>query len=157
MKKYILEFCKQCLVYQKVKAKRVKIPRKLQPLDIPQMKWECISMDFITALPKVTRNFDFVFVVVDPLTKVAHLIPTKTITLELDTAQLFVKKIVRLHRIPARIISDRDAKFTSKFWTAMFQSLGTLLNLSIAYHPKIDGQTKRVNQVIEDMLRSYCS
>ena len=70
MKKDILEFCKQCLVCQKVKAKRVKIPRKLQPLDIPQMKWECISMDFITALPKVAGNFDSIFVVVDQLTKI---------------------------------------------------------------------------------------
>ena len=56
-----------------------------------------------------------------------------------------------------RIISDRDVKFTSKFWRAMFQSLGTLLNLSTAYHPETDGQTERVNQIIEDMLRSYCN
>ena len=64
---------------------------------------------------------------------------------------------MRLHGIPTKIISDRDAKFTSKFWTAMFQSLGTFLNLSPAYHPKTDGQTERVNQVIEDMIRSYYS
>ena len=78
-------------------------------------------MDFITALPKVTGNFDSIFVVVDQLTKVAHLIPTITTALASDIAQLFVKEIVRLHGVPARIISDRDAKFTSKFWTAMFQ------------------------------------
>ena len=119
------------------------------------MKWECISMDFITALPKVTINFDSIFVVVNKLTKVAHLIPTYTTTSTLDIAQLFVNKIVRLHGIPTRIISDKDAKFTSKFWTAMFHSLGTLLTLSSAYYPKIDGQTERVNQVVEDMLRSY--
>ena len=80
MKKDILEFCKQCLVFQKVKAERVKIPRELQPLDIPQMKWECISMDFITPLPKVKGKFDAIFVVLDWLTKVVHLIPTKTTT-----------------------------------------------------------------------------
>ena len=96
-------------------------------------------MDFITALPKVARNFDSIFVVVDWLTKVAHFIPTQTTASASDIAQLFVKEIVRLHGVPARIISDRDAKFTSKFWTAMFQSLGTLLNLSLAYHPKTDG------------------
>ena len=157
MKKDILEFCKRCLVCQKVKAERVKIPQKLQPLDIPQMKWECISMDFIKALLKVTGNFDSIFVVIDWLTKLVHLIPTQTTTSVSDIAQLFVKEIVKLHEIPAKIISDRDAKFTSKFWTAMFQSIGTLLNLSLAYHPEIDGQTKRVNQVIEDMLRSYCN
>ena len=114
-------------------------------------------MDFITALPKVAGNFDSIFVVVDRLTKIAHLIPTRTTASASDIAQLFVREIVRLHGIPARIISDRDAKFTSKFWTDMFHSLGTLLNLSSAYHPETDGQTERVNQVIEDMLRSYCN
>ena len=157
MKKDALGFTRKCLVCQKVKAKRVKIPEKLQPLDIPQMKWECISMDFITGLSKVAGNFDSIFVVVDKLTKVAHLIPTRTTASATDIAQLFVREIVRLHGVPARIISDRDVKFTSNFWKAMFQSLGTLLNLSSAYHPKIDGQIERVNQVIEDMLRCYCS
>ena len=114
-------------------------------------------MNFITTLPKVAGNFDSRFVVVDRLTKVAQPIPTCTIASTSDIAQLFIKEIVRLHGIPVRIISDQDAKFTSKFWTAMFQSLDTLLNLSLAYHPKIDGQIERVNQVIEDMLRSYCS
>ena len=93
--------------------------------------------------------------VLDQLTKVAHLKPTRTTASPSDIAQLFVKEIVRLHGVPSRIIRNRDAKFTSKFWTTMFQSLGTLLNLSLAYHPKIDGQTKRVDQVIEDRLRSY--
>ena len=95
--------------------------------------------------------------VVDKLTKVAHLIPTQTSASAADVALLFIKEIVRLHGIPARIISDRDVKFTSKFWRAMFQSLGTLLNLSIAYHRETVGQTERVNQIIEDMLRSYCN
>ena len=72
-------------------------------------------MDFITGIPKVSRNFDSIFVVVYKLTKVAHLIPTQTVASASDIAQLFVKEIVRLHGIPARIISDRDAKFTSKF------------------------------------------
>ena len=76
MKKDALEFTRQCLVCQKVKAERVKILGKLQPLDIPQMKWECNSMDFIKGLPKVAGNSDSIFVVVDKLTKVAHLIPT---------------------------------------------------------------------------------
>ena len=114
-------------------------------------------MDFITALPKVAGNFDSIFVVADRLTKIAHLIPTRTTALASNIAQLFVKEIVRLHGIPVRIVSDRDPKFTSKFWMTMFQSLGTLLNLSSTYHPKTDGQTERVNQLIEDMLRSYCN
>ena len=84
------------------------------------------------------------------------LIPTQTTASALDIAQLFVREIVRLHGVPAQIISDRDAKLTSKFWRAMFQSLGTLLNLSLSYHPKTHGQIERVNQTIEDMLRTYC-
>ena len=116
-----------------------------------------ISMNFITGLPKTTGNFDSIFVVVDKLTKVAHLVPVKTIVTVADIAHIYVKEIVILHEIPAIIVSDRDAKFTSRFWQAMFQSLGTQLNLSSAYHPETDGQTERVNQVVEDMLRSYCN
>ncbi|MCO5566311.1 hypothetical protein L7F22_019988 [Adiantum nelumboides] len=157
MKKDTLDYVRRCLICQKTKAERVKIPGKLQPLDVPQMKWECLSMDFVTSLPKTTRNYDYIFVIVDKLTKVAHLILVKQTATAADIAQVFVKEIVRLHGVPARIISDRDAKFTSKFWQAMFQSLGTQLNLSAAYHPETDGQTERVNQVIEDMLRAYCN
>ena len=156
MKKDALDFTKQCLICQKVKAKRVKIPGKLQPLDIPQMRWECISMDFIKGIPNVSRNFDSIFVVVEKLTKVAHLIPTQKTASTLDIAQLFVREIVRLYGVPtAQIIIDRDAKFTSKFWRAMFQSQGTPLNLSLSYYSKIDDQIERVNQVIDDMLRAY--
>ncbi|MCO5569163.1 hypothetical protein L7F22_022883 [Adiantum nelumboides] len=157
MKKDTLDYVRRCLICQKTKAEQVKIRGKLQPLDIPQMKWECISMDFVTGLPKTIGNYDSIFVIVDKLTKVAHLIPVKQTAIVADIAQVFVKEIVKLHGIPAKIISDRDAKFTSKFWQAMFQSLGTQLNLSTAYHPETDGHTERVNQVIEDMLRAYCN
>ena len=74
MKKDALEITKKCLVCQKFKVKRVKILGKLQPLGIPQMKWECIGMDFITGIPKVLGNFDLIFV--DKLTKVTYIIPT---------------------------------------------------------------------------------
>ena len=121
------------------------------------MKWECISMDFVTGIPKVTGGFDSIFVIVDKLTKITHIIPMKTTSTVADIAHLFVKEIIKLHGLPARIISDRDAKFTSKFWQALFQSVETQLNLNSVYHPKIDGQTEQVNQVIEDMLRSYCN
>ena len=145
------------LFSRRSKLRESRFQGKLHPLDIPQMKWECISMDFITTLPKVGGNFDAIFVVVDKLTKVAHLVPTRMSVSPSDIAQIFIKEIVRLHGIPAWIINNRDAKFTSRFWTTMCQSLGTVLNLSLAYHPKTDGQTKRVNQVIKDMLSSYCS
>ncbi|MCO5578802.1 hypothetical protein L7F22_032648 [Adiantum nelumboides] len=116
------------------------------------MKWKCISMDFVTGLPKTSGNYDSIFVIVDKL-----LIPVKQTATATDIAQVFVKEIVRLHGIPARNISDRNDNFTSKFWQAMFQYLRTQLNFSTAYHPETDGQTKRVNRVIEDMLQAYCN
>ena len=96
---------------------------------------------FLIGILKVIGGFDSIFVVVDKLTKMAHLIPVKTTSTAANISHLFVKEIIRLHGIPTRIISDQDAKFTSKFWQALFQFLGTQLNLSLAYHPKTNGQT----------------
>ncbi|MCO5597178.1 hypothetical protein L7F22_051254 [Adiantum nelumboides] len=120
------------------------------------MKWECINMDFVIGLPTVA-GYDSVYVVVDMLTKVAHLIPVKTTYTASNISRVFIKEIFRLHGLPKRIVSDRDAKFTSKFWTSLFQAIGTQLCFSTTYHPQTDGQTERVNQVIEDILRAYCS
>lgn len=108
-------------------------------------------------MPTVQSGYDSIFVVVDRLTKVAHLIPVKVTFTAMDIAKVFIKEIFRLHGLPRRIVSDRDAKFTSRFWTAFFEAVGTSLNLSTAYHLETDGQTERVNQVIEDILRSYCA
>jgi transposase InsO family protein len=73
----------------------------------------------------------------------------------INVSCVFVNKVIHLHRIPKKIISDRDSKFTSRFWTSLQSALGTQLNLSTAYHPETDGQTERVNQVMEYMLRMY--
>ncbi|MCO5590724.1 hypothetical protein L7F22_044699 [Adiantum nelumboides] len=113
-------------------------------------------MDFVTGLPTVA-GYDFVYVVVDMLTKVAHLMPVKTTYTASDISRVFIKEIYRLHWLPKGIVSDRDAKFTSKFWTSLFQAIGTQLCFSTAYYPQTDGQTERVNQLIEDILRDYCS
>jgi hypothetical protein len=92
-------------------------------------------------------------VVVDKLTKAAHFIPLKTTHRAADVADIFLKEVARLHGIPKTIVSDRDPKFTSNFWKGLFKGFGTNLNFSTSYHPESDGQTKRVNRVIEDMLR----
>ncbi|MCO5605435.1 hypothetical protein L7F22_059637 [Adiantum nelumboides] len=152
----ILRYVKQCLSCQRIKAERFKLPGQLKPLDISQMKWECINMDFVTGLPTVA-GYVSVYVVVDMLTKVAHLMPVKTTYTASDISRVFIKEIFRLHGLPKRIVSDRDAKFTSKFWTSLFQAIGTQLCFSTAYHSQTDGQIERVNQVIEDILRAYCS
>ena len=133
----------------------MKYPGKLQPSDIPQMKWECISMDFVTGLPK-SHGYDSIFVVVDMLTKMTHLFPVHKDDKAKDIAHVFMKGVFLHHGLPRRIISDRDSKFTSNFWKAIFEATGTQLSFSTAYHPQTDGQTERVNQVIEDMLRAYC-
>ena len=112
---------------------------------------------FVTKLPTTQGGFNSIMVVVDMLTKVSHLIPVKVTYTASDIARIFVKEIFRIHGLPKRIVSDRDAKFTSKFWTSLFQAINTQLCFSLAYHPQSDGQTERVNQVVEDILRAYCS
>ena len=112
-------------------------------------------MDFITGLPK-SLGYDAIFVVVDMLTKVAHLIPVRKDHIAKDIAMIFMKQVFVYHGLPRRIISDRDSKFTSNFWKALFEATHTSLAYSTAYHPQTDGQTERVNQIIEDMLRAYC-
>ena len=93
--------------------------------------------------------------VVEKLTKEAHFIPVNSTHKTCDIANIFMKEIFRLHGLPKTIVSNRDPKFTSNFWKRMFAYLGTKLNFITAYHPSIDGQIERVNQVLEDMLRMY--
>jgi hypothetical protein len=94
-------------------------------------------------------------VVVDKLSKYAHFIPVKSTCKAIDIAQVFMKEIFRLHGMPKEIVSDRDTKFTSNFWKSLMASLETKLLFSTAYHPQTDGQTERVNQILEDMLRMH--
>ncbi|MCO5594099.1 hypothetical protein L7F22_048120 [Adiantum nelumboides] len=122
----------------------------------PTLK-KAILFKLMIALSLDIQGYESVYVVFDMLTKVAHLIPVKTTHTASDISRVFIKEIFRLHGLPKRIVSDRDAKFTSKFWTSLFQAIGTQLCFSTAYHPQTDGQTERVNQVIEDILRAYCS
>ena len=156
LKVMVRDYILKCVPCQRTKAERIRTPGLLQPLGIPEMKWESISMDFVTSLPPVKGGYDSIFVVVDRLTKFAHFIPVKSNYTAVDIAKIFISQIFKLHGMPRSIISDRDVKFTSQFWKAFFDAVGTTLNMSTAYHPETDGQTERVNQVMEDMLRMYC-
>ena len=121
---------------------------------MPVWKWELITMDFVTKLPKTRKGNDAIWVIVDRLTKSAHFLPIKeTFSME-RLAKLYVDEIVSLHGVPLSIISDRDSRFTSRFWTSFQESMGTRLNLSTAYHPQTDGQSERTIQTLEDMLRA---
>eukprot|EP00253_Pinus_taeda_P010499 PITA_10499 len=155
MKKNIAEYLARCLECQQIKAEHQHPAGLLQPLPIPEWKWEVISMDFITGLPKTKRNNNSIMVVVDKLSKAAHFIPVQSTYKAVQIAHIFMQHIFKLHGLPKTIISDRDVKFTSAFWRTLFVDLGTQLNFSTAYHPQTDGQTERVNKVVEDMLRAY--
>ncbi|KAL0545083.1 hypothetical protein IC582_020224 [Cucumis melo] len=154
MKREVAEFVSRCLVCQQFKAPRQKPAGLLQPLSIPEWKWENVSMDFITGLPRTLRGFTVIWVVVDRLTKSAHFVPGKSTYTASKWAQLYMSEIVRLHGVPVSIVSDRDARFTSKFWKGLQTAIGTRLDFSTAFHPQTDGQTERLNQVLEDMLRA---
>ncbi|KAA0061408.1 pol protein [Cucumis melo var. makuwa] len=127
---------------------------KREVTDFVSWKWESVSMDFITGLTKTLKGYTIIWVVVDRLTKSAHFVPGKSTYTSNKWGQLYMMEIVRLHGIPISIVSDRDARFTSKFWKGLQLALGTRLDFSIAFHPQTDGQTERLNQVLEDMLRA---
>eukprot|EP00253_Pinus_taeda_P020616 PITA_20616 len=155
MKKDIAEYLSRCLECQQIKAEHQHPAGLLQPLLIPEWKWEIISMDFITGLPKTKKGNDSIMVIVDKLSKAAHFIPVQSTYKAPQIAHVFMQNVFKLHGLPKVIISDRDVKFTSAFWRTLFADLGTQLNFSTAYHPQTDGQTERVNQVVEDMLRAF--
>ncbi|KAD4385652.1 hypothetical protein E3N88_25821 [Mikania micrantha] len=126
MKKDIATYVGKCLTCAKVKAEHQKPSGLLEQPEIPQWKWEQIAMDFITKLPRTSSGYD----------------------------SIWIDEIVVRHGVPLSIISDRDSRFTSRFWQSLQQSLGTSINLSTAYHPQTDGQSERTIQTLEDMLRT---
>ncbi|GJV47521.1 putative reverse transcriptase domain-containing protein [Tanacetum coccineum] len=154
MKAIIAEYVGKCLTCSRVKAECQKPSSLLIQLEIPTWKWERITMDFITKLPKTSSEHDTIWVIVDRLTKSAHFIPTRE-TYSMETlTRLYIKEIVTRHGVPISIISDRDSHFTSRFWQSMQNALGTQLDTSTAYHPETDGQSKRTIQTLKDMLQA---
>ena len=121
----------------------------------PQWKWDEIGMDFIVGLPRTRAGYDSIWVVVDRLTKSAHFIPVKTNYSSAVLAELYMSRIVCLHGVPKKIVSDKGTQFTSHFWQQLHEALGTHLNFSSAYHPQTDGQTERTNQILEDIANRF--
>ncbi|GJY62536.1 putative reverse transcriptase domain-containing protein, partial [Tanacetum coccineum] len=126
MKADIATYVSKCLTCAKVKAEHQRPSGLLQQPEIPVWKWERITMDFITKLPRTSSGYDSIWVI----------------------------EIVGRHGVPVSIISDRDPRFISRFWRSLQKSLGTNLDMSIAYHPETDGQSERTIQTLEDMLRA---
>ncbi|OWZ17853.1 polyprotein [Phytophthora megakarya] len=129
----------------------------LASLPVPSGCWQSISMDFVFGLPKDKASNTGIVVFLDHLSKMAHLSAVPDTVDGEDTAKLFLDRVFRQHGLPEANVSDRDPRFTAKFWTALFKVLGTKLDMSTADHPPTDGQTERVNRVVEDILRSVCS
>ena len=154
MKRDIADFVSKCLVCQQVKAEHQRPGGLLQPLPIPEWKWEHITMDFVSGLPKARSGHDAIWVIVDRLTKSSHFLAIR-MTDSLDKlARMYVREIVRLHGVPVTVVSDRDPRFTSRFWNSFQQAMGTKLSLSTAFHPQTDGQSERTIRTLEDMLRA---
>src|SRR3954453_2449174 len=144
----------ECDVCRRIKAEHQRPAGTVQPLPIPEWKWDKVSMDFITGFPKTQKGNDAIFVVVDWLSKVAHFLPVRESITASHLADLYVSRIVSLHGVPLEINSDRGSLFTSRFWGSFQNAMGTHLSFSTAFHPQSSGQVERVNQIFEDMLSS---
>lgn len=157
MFKDVRKYVKTCLTCQQTKhLTHLKTPL-LQPLPIPEDRWSSVTMDFLTGFPTTADGYDCIMVVVDRFTKRAHFIPTFKKSTSEEITMLFIKEVIRLHGLPREIISDKDIKFMSIFWKTIQDSLGTELKFSTTNHPETDGQTERVNSIVNGLLRRYAS
>ena len=157
MRAFVNTYVQGCETCTRNKTPRHQPYGLLQPLPIPDIPWQSISMDSIVKLP-LSKGFNSILVVVDRLTKMAHFIPYQERGFDApNLATVFQQHIFRLHGIPKDIISDRGPVFNSKFWRAFTSGLGIKCNFSTAFHPQTDGQTERVNQTLEQYLRMFCS
>jgi transcription antitermination factor NusG len=154
MNKEIAERVKACDVCQKTKEETSKLRGLLYPHQIPNNCWEVVTMDFIMPLPRTDKGYDGIFVVVDKFSKYAIFCECKSTISAKQTAELFIKHVFIHFGMPKQIISDRDARFLSSFWTHLFRLLDVKLMKSSAYHPQTDGQTERMNKTLIQMLRS---
>ncbi|GJS12451.1 reverse transcriptase domain-containing protein [Tanacetum coccineum] len=154
MKKDIATYVSKCLTCSKVKAEHQRPSGLLQQPEIPEWKWDKITMDFITELPRSRSGYDTIWVIVDRLTKSAHFLATPEDYSMEKWSRLYIDAIVARHEVPVSIISDRDGRFTLQFWKSLQKALGTWLDMSTTYHPQTDGQSKRTIQTLEDMLRA---
>lgn len=150
--RYVLT-CPKC---QANKASTAKQGGLLQPLPVAKKPWWSISMDFVLGLPTTGRGHDAILVIVDRFSKMVHFVATTSTCTAVDVAKMFQDNVIRLHGVPHDIVSDRDSKFTGHFWGALTQALQTELKLSTSFHPQTDGQTERLNRVLEEALRSAC-
>ncbi|GJW01523.1 putative reverse transcriptase domain-containing protein [Tanacetum coccineum] len=154
MKRDIATYVSKCLTCSKVNAEHQRPSGLLQQPEIPEWKWDKITMDFITKLPRSKSGHDAIWVIIDRLTKSVYFLAIREDYSTEKLAKIYVDEIVARHGVPVSIISDRDGRFTSLCWQTVQKVLGTRLDMSTAYHPQTDGQSERTIQTLEDMLRA---
>ncbi|GKE56153.1 putative reverse transcriptase domain-containing protein [Tanacetum coccineum] len=142
----IATYVSKCLTCARVKAEHQRPSELLVQPAIPKWKWDNITMDFITKLPKSSQGFDTIWVIMDRLTKFVHSLPIRKNDPLDNLARLYLNKIIARHGLPVSIICDRDGRFTSNFWRSFQKALGTDLSMSTAYHLETDGQSERTIQ-----------
>jgi len=154
----VTEFVSSCISCQRSKASNQQPAGLLHPLPIPEERFSTVTMDFIGPLQLTKGGHNMIITVVDKLSKRVYFIPSNTNATAARVASLFFDHVVRFQGLPTTIISDRDTRFTSIFWKALWAQLGTTLRFSTAFHPQTDGQTERMNRVVEDIyLRAFVS
>ncbi|GJV99943.1 putative reverse transcriptase domain-containing protein [Tanacetum coccineum] len=154
MKANIATYVSKCLTCARVKAEHQRPSGLLVQPEIPQWKWDNITMDFVTKLPRSSQGYNTIWVIVDRLTKSAIFVPIRETDPMDKLAKMYLKEVVTRHGILVSIICDRDPRFASNFWRSLQNALGTNLDMSTAYHPQTDGQSERTIQTLEDMLRA---
>ncbi len=151
--KEVDKFCVSCGTCQTTKSATQKPQGLLHNLPVPTRPWQSISMDFVGPFPE-SGGYDYLWVIVCRMTAMTHLIPTKTTVRASELAWMFVREIIRLHGMPESIVSDRDPKFTAKFWRELHRLLGIKLLTSTAFHPQTDGMSERTIRTISQILRA---
>lgn len=154
MRQSVEAYVRSCDPCQRNKSVNAKPYGPLQPLDVPPAPWHTLSMDLITGLPVTSSGHDAIAVFVDKLTKLCHFAAVKKASSAVDLAAVFFNAVYRHHGLPSVIVSDRDSRFTSKFWQHLFKLCGTRLAMSTAFHPQTDGQTERANRTLLEALRA---
>lgn len=156
MRDEVEQFVRTCLVCQQDKMENTSPGGLLEPLPIASRPWESISMDYIVGLP-ISEGCGCIMVVVDRFSKYGTFIPTPKDCMAEISAKLFLKHVAKYWGLPKSIISDRDSRFTGKFWTELFRLMGSALHFSTSFRPQTDGQTERVNALLEIYLRHFVS
>jgi RNase H-like domain found in reverse transcriptase/Reverse transcriptase (RNA-dependent DNA polymerase)/Integrase zinc binding domain/Chromo (CHRromatin Organisation MOdifier) domain/Integrase core domain len=155
MRQFVNKYTRSCDTCSRTKVPKHKPHGPLHPLPVPPKAWSSVSMDFIVELPE-SDGFNAVYVCVDRFTKMAHFIATTTNVSAEEAAKLYLRHVFKHHGLPSDVVSDRGAQFTSRFFTSLLALCDVKSNKSTAYHPQSDGQTERVNQVLEQYLRVFC-